>query len=682
MVACGGRPATQYWRWMVARKDVVFLEAGGTAGTGFLITSGLMVTALHVVSELDQKHLVVTDAGRPQPMGPISCTYFSEGRKHWTEVIEFDPSRDAYSIAEDWVVLRVSDAAGVRVWDCDKAQDVDRGAECWAYGFPATHGDVGVQFHGELTGLRDPLVPGVSIHRAWIKEAIGWTGQSPQGFSGGPVVVGHRVIGIVSSFANAGEDLARGAVVNITPIEAVLETAGIDKWQTSRSVDVNTQLFEGPQQVPARLVPHFRGRDDELAELEQLLLGDNRTVCVVATGIGGIGKTTLVEEFVATRAPVLFPDGAAWLDGSQLVSELGRVSRRFGWVDDREPTPAEAIGLLGRALHTKRVLLVVDNFAPDPEHGDLGHVPAPGGECRTLVTSRSRTVNVQLNAAALELGVWTIEACRDYLRERCPRLGVVPDAEIDALAEFVGRLPLGVRLLVSVLSQRRSLSPAAALNLLEAQSLGVLDKYDADRGIAATFQFSYDALTDDGRRVLQALAVSAKQTRPEVVEAVAGVGDPREVLDDLHARGLAEFSAEAHATWGLHDVVRMFVVAQPGREEFESAHTGWVETHLNENSDATAHLAFAAGVDEASCAFERLLSTDIELADSIYRPLENHLTVVGRYPEAVALSDRLLRAAPSGSTLAASALGNLGLCYRTLGDIPKAIDFIERSLAI
>ncbi|WP_052559334.1 tetratricopeptide repeat protein, partial [Enhygromyxa salina] len=445
-------------------------------------------------------------------------------------------------------------------------------------------------------------------------------------------------------------------------------------------VEPEPALFEGPGQAPARSVPHFKGRDNELAELEQLLLGDNRTVCVVATGIGGVGKTTLVEEFVATRAPVLFPDGAAWLDGSQLVSELGRVSRRFGWTDSREPTPAEAIDLLGTVLHTKPFLLVVDNY--DPDHGYLGHVPVPGGQCRSLVTSRSRTVNVRLDAAALVLGAWTIEACREYLRERCPRLGAVADSEVDALAEFVGRLPLGVRLLVSMLSQRRSLDAAAALKLLEAQSLRVLDKYETDRGIAATFQVSYDALTNDGRRVLQALAVCAKQTRPAVVEAVAGVGDVGELLDDLHARGLAEFSAEADAPWGLSDVVRMFVVEQPGHEEFEAAHTGWARAHLKEHSEATAYQEFGAGVDEARRAFERLRWTDIEQAATIYRPLEDHLTVVGRYPEAIALSESLIVAAPAGSELAANAMNDLGICYQMLGDIPKAIDFLERSLAV
>jgi hypothetical protein len=64
------------------------------------------------------------------------------------------------------------------------------------------------------------------------------------------------------------------------------------------------------------------------------------------------------------------------------------------------------------------------------------------------VTSRARPLAARLAAAKLELGVWASEACREYLRERCSRLAKEADAAIDRLAEFVGRLPLGVRLLV------------------------------------------------------------------------------------------------------------------------------------------------------------------------------------------------------------------------------------------
>lgn len=66
-------------------------------------------------------------------------------------------------------------------------------------------------------------------------------------------------------------------------------------------------------------------------------------------------------------------------------------------------------------------------------------------------------------------------------------------------------------------------------------------------------------MASDLAGVLKALAVCAKQMRAEVVAGVE-VG---ELIDDLHTRGLAEFAAETAAAWGLHDVMRMFVLKQP-----------------------------------------------------------------------------------------------------------------------
>jgi tetratricopeptide (TPR) repeat protein/nucleoside phosphorylase len=438
-------------------------------------------------------------------------------------------------------------------------------------------------------------------------------------------------------------------------------------------------LFEGPGGSEAQAVRHFTGRDDELAQLEQLLL-DNRTVCVVVSGIGGIGKTTLTEAFVATRAQRLFPAGVAWLDGEKLISELGRVSRRFGWSDEREPMPNEALDVLASALHDQRFLIVVDNF--DPERGNLEHVPRPKGACRTLVTSRSRTLDVSLDAASLSLRVWAPLACRTYLRERCEHLGAVVDAELDPLAHFVGYLPLGIRLLVFLLRHRPGTPVRALLEMLKAKPLGVLDQHEQDRGIAVTFQASYDQLSDEGKRVLRALAVCAKQTRVEVVGAVAGVDDVLAQLDHLYTHGFAELSHGVDAPWGLHDVVRMFVLEQPGRESFEAGHEAWVCRHLTEHADPTAHREFSGGVDEARVLFERLVIRDLAKAELVYWLLVEHLRMVGRYPEAIAVNDTLLAAVPVDSALASHAMTNLGICHGTLGDIPKAIELQERSLAI
>lgn len=439
--------------------------------------------------------------------------------------------------------------------------------------------------------------------------------------------------------------------------------------------------FEGPHGVAVTAMADFTGRVQALDELERLLRADS-TGCVVATGIGGIGKTSLVRQFVAVRGRACFPDGAAWLDGGDLLRDLARVSRRFGWLESRDPTPVEATALLRRELSGLRFVIVVDSFDPD---GDVTQIPVAGGMCRTVVTTRALTLSHGLpDAQALELGLWRADECLAFLRGDAPRLARVPEAELLALAEFVGRLPLGVRLVASFLVNRPGLSATAALAELQRQPLGALDKYRGRYvGLVATFQAAWDALDDDGRRVLQAMAVCARETRADVVAAVASVADASAMLDMLTTRSLVQFSDMSESPWSLHDVVRMFVAAQPGGQAFAEAHVAWVERHLAAYRDPLQHREFAMGVGEAVQAFTRLLEgANLERGAEIFRPLVEHLSRVGQVVASAALSEVLLRSSPPESGIAALCINRLGLCSRRLGEIRKAIEYHERALAI
>lgn len=460
-----------------------------------------------------------------------------------------------------------------------------------------------------------------------------------------------------------------------------------------RVIEPEPAIAAPPERTPEFEHPtrerRFTGRSKELVDLERLI-SENETVCVVATGIGGIGKTTLVSQFVATRGRALFPDGVAWIDASpeRFASDLARVSERFGWPTKehcRAPTPDEAVDWLKATLPKKRALIVVDNL--DPNHSEPKHVPIPGDSARTIVTSRTSTLDEDLRAARLPLGVWSLDVCHTYLRdncsEDCPWLRTTSDADLNDLAEFVGCLPLGMRLLVSVLRRRTDLSPTELLALLRAQPLGTLDRYDRDRGVAATFRFAYDWLDEPERRVLQALAACAKQTRAEIIAAVADA-DLRAVgesLASLRTHGFAEIGE--HRVWGMHDVVRMFVLAQPGVEEFERRQIQWVYRYLQEHADPTAYRSFAEGIAEARHAFAWLLRRDVVAAVLVvYHSVSRHFFQVGNYADMIELSNALLDAASRDSKEAAVALNNLGLCYEILGEVEKAIEHHERALAV
>ncbi len=221
---------------MVARSEVVLIQTHASQGTGFLVAPDLLVTALHVVAEFDAVgRAVVDEDGLPHSHGAVTCTYYSELLGFWSEITKFDPKHDAHNPLEDWAVLRVQQAEGGRIWATERARkDRHDQAKCSAYGFPATHRDKGTVYSGKLTGIRDPSdaattsdIGSILIHRACFREAIGWGAQTPKGFSGGPVVVADRAVGIVRRFHNAGGDVPVGATVDVTPIEVIYAATGV-----------------------------------------------------------------------------------------------------------------------------------------------------------------------------------------------------------------------------------------------------------------------------------------------------------------------------------------------------------------------------------------------------------------------------------------------------------------------
>jgi tetratricopeptide (TPR) repeat protein len=447
-------------------------------------------------------------------------------------------------------------------------------------------------------------------------------------------------------------------------------------------------LFEGPGAVPATPVPSFAGRDDEMAALvAHLRAPEEKAVCVVASGIGGVGKTSLARQLVATLAPELFPDGAAWLDGRNLIAELARVSRRFGWPDANDPTPDQAKSFLANQLHDRPVLLVVDNLL---DKGARANVPIPGGKCRTLVTSRATDVAQDLAApaATLRLEHWELDVCRQYLRDNVPRLTSEPDADLDALAAFVRGLPLALRLIVRALAVNIARTAKQHLARLRAEPLGALDNNSGpnDRGVAATFLDAYRALTPVGQSTLRALASCAQGSRAEIVAAVTGQDVPttEDALTALHNGSLADFRQASPAPWSLHDVVRIFTRSQPEASATDAAHLAWVESHVEAHAAPVAHAKLDEGIPEALTAFERLLASgDTKAAGRILYPTQLHLKRYGQYTVVVELIDRLLAVTPaSDETNRPAWLGSLGVCYKTLGDISKAIDFHQRSLAL
>ena len=454
-------------------------------------------------------------------------------------------------------------------------------------------------------------------------------------------------------------------------------------------LDLRSALFEGPGRVPVLPVPHFVGRAAEMAALRAALSGDDGSVtCAVISGLGGIGKTALAHQFLATEAKALFCDGAVWLDGTSLPLEAARAAQRFGWTGAQPPSLKEAVQWLACELHERNVLIVIDDVDADPERTNPGSIPVVGGRSRTVITTRAIELHNDLAAVArpIVVGTWTAAESRVFLREIAPRLATSSDADIDALTSFVGNLPLAVGLL-SKLLRRKGETPRALLGRLEREPLGTLDQSSklVGRGVVATFQAAFHELRPSERKVLIALASCARATRARTVAHVASATEEVALaaLAELEQCSLVEYADHSARPWGLHDVVRIFVRAQEGVDNADAGHLIFVEGHIARHENGTAWEAMEGEMQEVFTAVDRLLSRgEWTRACSIMESAQSHLVQRGRYAKLLDIYERLLPLLPEGEMSHAGVLGNMSNCYSAIGDTTSAFRCLEPLPAI
>ena len=410
-------------------------------------------------------------------------------------------------------------------------------------------------------------------------------------------------------------------------------------------------------------------------------LADPAVGCVVATGLGGVGKTSLAQHFVATIARSMF-DESAWIDARDLPTELGRVAKRFGWRhEERLPTVDEASGFLREALAARRVLLVIDNV--DPGLAEIRGFPIPGGASRTVITSRIVTLHEDLGRLArpLRLGTWDEAACRAHFRQVVPALASEPDETLDLLARKVGGLPLAVRLLAKQLL-RPDVTVKSLLARVDREPIAALDAgaRGVERTVLATFHASVEGLGKVERRALVALAACAPATRAPVVAAVTGTRDDEALLalTTLAEQSLVEWIEEADRPFRLHDVMRMLLRGEPDAAAAEAVHAAWTGAYVDAHRESRAWKALEHELPEVLAVVDRhLREADADGAFGVLRGVVALLDRRGMYGDLLARAGRILAAASPRGPTAAAVLGVLGLAWSSLGDTAKARDLLD-----
>ncbi|HEY0733475.1 MAG TPA: tetratricopeptide repeat protein [Herpetosiphonaceae bacterium] len=465
--------------------------------------------------------------------------------------------------------------------------------------------------------------------------------------------------------------------------------------------------------MPLRRNPLFVGREHDLRQLARVLNSGTAAISqlevAAVTGLGGVGKTQLACEFVH-RYGQFFRGGVFWLsfadpaairvevaacggvDGMQLSAEFGSLPLdeqvrqvRRAW---KRPIPR---------------LLVFDNCEDaalldqwQPQHGG----------CRVLITSRRHHWDPALGVHSVPLDVLPRRESIALLRTFRADLPSA-DADLEAIADTLGDLPLALYLAGSFLARyRHALTPAHYLQRLRTPT--ILDDHSLREAglsptrhvqhVARTFEQSYVRLdpTDATDALARTLLVRAACFAPGepiprwlLLHTLSPSDDPdaalraEDAVNRLIDLGLLETN---HAdALRLHRLLVAFVrtvavdaEAQPAVEStmlqiadcLNRAGDPWslmaLQQHLRFITDSTQHQnAQAAG---------------------LYSALGMHIRLLGNYAEARRYVEQALaiqqQLCGTDHPDTARGLSNLGVVLWRQGEYAEAQRRLEQALAI
>lgn len=342
-------------------------------------------------------------------------------------------------------------------------------------------------------------------------------------------------------------------------------------------------------------------------DLWQALQARRKRAVVGVGGMGGVGKTEMALH-LARRANEENPGGVLWVSiGDRLLRQVhSDMARALGIKLDPNADDQGNAADIRRRLEQKPRLVILDDvrkeFVPW-----LGFCLPPCPPCALLLTSRLQEIPGLEHGEMRQLDVMD-EAQALELLSADPQIATQLHLEAGAARELVRKCsyhPLALDLALPQLRRRLEDSDTPLADYVQ----GLTSRLSQLKGLSnirrsllASFDLSYDALSDVERRRFRYLAAFAESGfRPIAAATLWQVGEAEalETLDGLWNVSLLQ-RGRRKGWWKLHDLLHEYAAYQLAQCSEETAarraQASWMiglfERHYADDPSTTPELAF------------------------------------------------------------------------------------------
>ncbi|MFC5885043.1 ATP-binding protein [Kitasatospora sp. CM 4170] len=329
--------------------------------------------------------------------------------------------------------------------------------------------------------------------------------------------------------------------------------------------NVEVHLPSGPRLATPHQVrkprPVFVNRESELSALVAALgrAADGGPAVVAFTGLGGVGKTELIAQFVH-RYGGHFPGGDLYADLAvhrhdgevDLGAVLGGFLRAFA-VERVPDSMAERATLYRTVTAERHVLLFLDNVEQAAEVRTL--VPSAG---LVVVAGRRRLPGLRLDGAeVLDLEPLGVTAGAALVRRWLgPERG--SEQELRQLVEQCGGLPLALNAVGFQLLDRSRLGVGQVVAELSDRERGLSSFSNAEGGIDGVLDSVYRRLHRTTRELYHLIGVNPGPLVSAELASAAGIERVDQGLAELRSAHLLDdvVAASPDEHYRAHDLVR------------------------------------------------------------------------------------------------------------------------------